>query len=134
MIQRRDPWVSLAAISGLLAVAAGAFAAHAVKDAAARELLRTGAAYQSVHALAAIVVSLASDRLRASGRRAPPLFLAGTAFFSGSLYALAFGAPRVVGMLTPIGGLLFTAGWATLAWAARDWPAKTVSPPPGKPP
>jgi uncharacterized membrane protein YgdD (TMEM256/DUF423 family) len=48
------------------------------------------------------------------------MFLGGALLFSGSLYALAAGAPRWTGAITPIGGLLFLAGWAVLAWAARD--------------
>jgi uncharacterized membrane protein YgdD (TMEM256/DUF423 family) len=52
-------------------------------------------------------------------RFAPAFFLSGVVLFSGSLYALALGAPRIVGAITPFGGLLFLAGWAILAWAAR---------------
>ena len=54
----------------------------------------------------------------AASRRAAWLFLSGAAVFSFSLYALALGAPRIVGAITPIGGLLLLAGWLTLAWAA----------------
>jgi uncharacterized membrane protein YgdD (TMEM256/DUF423 family) len=53
-------------------------------------------------------------------RFAPAFFLAGVVLFSGSLYAMALGAPRGLGAVTPIGGLCFLAGWAVLAWAARD--------------
>ena len=49
---------------------------------------------------------------------AAPLFLGGVLIFSGSLYAMALGAPRWFGAITPIGGLLFLAGWGVLAWAA----------------
>jgi len=55
-------------------------------------------------------------------RFAPAWFLAGTLLFCGSLYALAFGAPRIVGIVTPFGGLAFMAGWAVLAWAAATSP------------
>jgi uncharacterized membrane protein YgdD (TMEM256/DUF423 family) len=48
----------------------------------------------------------------------PGLFLGGTVLFSGSLYALAFGAPPLMGMVTPFGGLAFLAGWLLLAWRA----------------
>jgi uncharacterized membrane protein YgdD (TMEM256/DUF423 family) len=54
------------------------------------------------------------------GRFAPAFFLAGIVLFSGSLYAMALGAPRWLGAVTPIGGLCFLAGWAALGWAARD--------------
>ena len=52
-------------------------------------------------------------------RLAPAWFLGGSLLFSGSLYALALGAPRWTAIVTPFGGLLFLAGWAVLAWAAR---------------
>jgi uncharacterized membrane protein YgdD (TMEM256/DUF423 family) len=111
-------WIRLAALSGFVAVAAGAFAAHGVTDPAARDLLRTGAQYQMVHALGVLACAALFG---AQARRAtwvPASFLAGTLLFSGSLYALALGAPRLIGVVTPLGGLLFLAGWATLAWSA----------------
>ena len=107
-------WVRLAAISGAVSVAAGAFAAHSVRDPSARELLRTGATYEATHALAA----LAAVSLGRASSLAPALFLGGTVLFSGSLYALALGAPRVMGAITPIGGLGFIAGWAVFALQA----------------
>jgi uncharacterized membrane protein YgdD (TMEM256/DUF423 family) len=106
-------WLTLAALLGFACVAAGAFAAHGMTDPKAQELLRTGALYGFVHVLA----TFAAAQLRA--RWAPPLFLGGTLLFSGSLFAVAFGAPRIVGAITPIGGLAFLAGWLVLAWAAR---------------
>jgi uncharacterized membrane protein YgdD (TMEM256/DUF423 family) len=109
-------WMTLAAASGLVSVAAGAFAAHALVDPSAKELMRTGADYEMTHALATLACAALSD-IAPRARFAPALFLAGSALFSGSLYALAFGAPRIVGAITPFGGLLFLAGWATLAWA-----------------
>jgi uncharacterized membrane protein YgdD (TMEM256/DUF423 family) len=109
-------WTSLAAISGFVAVAAGAFAAHGVTDPTAKELLRTGSNYELAHALATLIcAALATAMPRA--RFAPALFLGGSVLFSGSLYALALGAPRMVGAVTPFGGLAFLAGWAVLAWA-----------------
>jgi uncharacterized membrane protein YgdD (TMEM256/DUF423 family) len=114
-------WATLAAISGFIAVAAGAFAAHGVRDPMGRELLRTGSTYEFMHALATLAcVALAGAMPRA--RFAPAFFLGGTLLFSGSLYALAFGAPRMVGIVTPFGGLAFLAGWAVLAWAAATSP------------
>jgi uncharacterized membrane protein YgdD (TMEM256/DUF423 family) len=107
----------LAAVSGFLSVAIGAFAAHGISDPRAHELIDTGARYQLVHALAALV-ALTLWRSTARARHAPALFLAGSVLFSGSLYALAFDAPRWVGPITPLGGLLFLGGWAVLAWAA----------------
>jgi uncharacterized membrane protein YgdD (TMEM256/DUF423 family) len=115
--------VRLAALSGFLAVAFGAFAAHGARDARAAELLHTGSLYQMTHALAVFgwlaIRQIGKD---GAGSKAdittPVLFLSGTALFSGSLYALAFGAPRILGMVTPFGGLCFLAGWLLLAWRA----------------
>jgi uncharacterized membrane protein YgdD (TMEM256/DUF423 family) len=115
--------VRLAAFSGFLAVAFGAFAAHGAKDARAAELLHTGSLYQMIHALAvfgwlAVRQITNNEPGGKTGLTSPALFLIGTVLFSGSLYALAFGAPRVLGMVTPFGGLCFLAGWLLLAWRA----------------
>jgi uncharacterized membrane protein YgdD (TMEM256/DUF423 family) len=109
----------LAALSGFLAVAIGAFATHGITDLHARELIDTGARYQFLHTFA-MLAGLMFWRSwgAARARHAPGLFLSGIVLFCGSLYGLAFGAPRAVGAITPIGGLLFLAGWAVLAWAA----------------
>lgn len=112
--------VRLAALSGFLAVAFGAFAAHGARDARAAELLHTGSLYQMTHALA-VFGWLAVRQVSKNGAggkadlTAPVLFLSGTVLFSGSLYALAFDAPRILGMVTPFGGLCFLAGWLLLA-------------------
>ncbi|MEO8813124.1 MAG: DUF423 domain-containing protein [Caulobacteraceae bacterium] len=106
--------MTLAPASGLIGVLAGAFAAHGVSDPVARSWLETGARYELIHALA---TAACAAFVNAGGRRArlaPGLFLAGTVLFSGSLYAMAFGAPRWLGAVTPLGGLLFIAGWAVL--------------------
>ncbi len=114
----RTIWIRLAAVSGLVSVAAGAFAAHGVSDPAAREWLRTGASYEAIHALGALLCISLFGAAGGLARRVPAMFLAGTALFSGSLYAMALGAPHWLGAITPLGGLLFMAGWASLAWAA----------------
>jgi uncharacterized membrane protein YgdD (TMEM256/DUF423 family) len=112
-------WLSLAALAGLVCVAAGAFAAHGMTDPRAQELLRTGSVYGFVHVLATFAAAaLAPAGLRRPGLPAA-LFLGGVLLFSGSLYALAFGAPRAMGLVTPFGGLSFLAGWLALAWSAR---------------
>lgn len=106
----------LAALSGALAVAAGAFAAHGASGQAA-EWLKTGAHYQLIHAVAALVA------LRMGERISPWLFVAGGALFAGTLYAMAFGAPRWFGAITPIGGVALIAGWLCLALTAWRRPA-----------
>jgi uncharacterized membrane protein YgdD (TMEM256/DUF423 family) len=114
-----QPWIRLlAAVSGALAVAMGAFAAHRVDDPAVRELLRTGAVYALVHAAAALA-------LEGRSRWAAPSLAAGGLVFSASLYGLAFGAPRVLGAVTPLGGVLMILGWVLAGWSAlsrRDRP------------
>ena len=102
--------VPLAALSGAIAVGAGAFAAHGVSGKAA-EWLRTGGLYQMVHAVAALAV-LGLPR----GRLAAWLFVSGGGLFAATLYAMAFGAPRWLGAVTPIGGLGMIAGWCVLAF------------------
>jgi uncharacterized membrane protein YgdD (TMEM256/DUF423 family) len=111
-------WLTLAALAGFVCVAAGAFAAHGISDPRAQELLRTGSLYSFVHVLATLACVPLIQAGAARARFAPPLFLGGTLLFSGSLFALALGAPRIVGVVTPFGGLAFLAGWLVLAWAA----------------
>ena len=110
----------LAAALGLLCVATGAFAAHGLNDPRAQGWMRTGAEYGFVHVLA----SLACLPLMQAGARraalAAPFFLAGAVVFTGTLSAMALGAPLWLGAITPIGGVLFMIGWGVLAWAARD--------------
>jgi uncharacterized membrane protein YgdD (TMEM256/DUF423 family) len=120
----RRLWMTLAALSGFVSVAAGAFAAHGLTDRAS-EVMRTGATYEFMHAMATFACAIFMQLGAPRARFAPAFFLSGTVLFSGSLYALALGAPRWTGIVTPFGGLLFLAGWAVLAWAARavDQPA-----------
>jgi uncharacterized membrane protein YgdD (TMEM256/DUF423 family) len=115
----RRNWMTLAALGGFIAVAVGAFAAHGVTDPRAQELLRTGAMYGFMHAMATFACAIFMQVGAPRARFAPAFFLSGVLLFSGSLYAMAFGAPRWVGAVTPIGGLCFLTGWAVLAWAAR---------------
>ncbi len=110
--------LTLAALSGFLAVAFGAFAAHGVSDLKAVEWLKTGAHYQLIHALAVFACAVVARRGAQPMRWAPALFLIGSLLFSGSLYAMAFGAPRWFGAITPLGGLCFLAGWLLLARAS----------------
>ena len=126
-LARRD-WMMLAALSGLMSVAVGAFAAHGVHDLRTAELLKTGASYQFMHSMATFACATFMQIGAYRARFAPAFFLPGIALFSGSLYAFALGAPHWIGLATPLGGLLFMGGWITLAWASRtiDRPAQTV--------
>lgn len=116
------PWMAAAAVLGFLAVAFGAFAAHGITDPKAKEWMHTGANYAFMHALAVFASGFALSQGARTARFAPPLFLAGAVIFSGSLAAMALGGPRWLGAITPIGGTLFLAGWAVLAWALARKP------------
>ncbi|MDX5331095.1 MAG: DUF423 domain-containing protein [Caulobacteraceae bacterium] len=115
-------WLGLAAIGGLLAVAMGAFGAHGAADDQARGWLTTGATYLMTHSLAVFAAAFVCAHGGRLARHAPPVFLAGAVVFSGSLFAMAMGAPRILGAVTPVGGLLFMAGWIVLAIAALQAP------------
>lgn len=112
--------MTLAALGGFVAVAVGAFAAHGVQDPKAAEWLRTGATYGFMHTMATFACATFMNIGARSARLAPAFFLSGVVLFSGSLYAMALGAPRWLGMVTPIGGLMFLIGWGILAWSARQ--------------
>ena len=101
--------IRLSALSGGLAVIAGAFGAHGVSGAPA-EWLKTGGEYEMVHALAAIAAVQLGNRVAAI------LFLGGSVLFAATLYAMALGAPHWLGIVTPVGGLGMIAGWLLLAW------------------
>jgi uncharacterized membrane protein YgdD (TMEM256/DUF423 family) len=118
MIWTRRTWITLAACTGFLSVAIGAFAAHGVSDIQAKEWLRLAATYGFMHALASVASATFMQIGARRARFAPAFFLPGVVFFSGSLTAMALGAPRWLGAVTPIGGLLFLIGWAVLVWAA----------------
>lgn len=115
-------WIALGAGYGFLAVALGAFGAHALKARLAPDLLavwRTGVEYQMYHALALLLLGLlarqgATTALNAGGA----CFALGIVLFSGSLYALALSGVRVLGAITPLGGALLLAGWLCVLVAA----------------
>jgi uncharacterized membrane protein YgdD (TMEM256/DUF423 family) len=111
-------WMVLAALSGLMAVAAGAFGAHGVADPQAKSWLQTGAQYQLIHALAVFACVMLWRLGGTTAQIAAWLFLAGGLLFAGSLYLMALGAPRALGAVTPVGGVLLILGWAALAWTA----------------
>lgn len=115
-------FVVIGALSGMVAVVAGAFGGHALKARLAPDLLAVfeiGVRYQMYHALALLACGWAVARFPGSAAAwAGWLFLAGTVIFSGSLYALALTGVRALGAVTPIGGVAFIAGWLALALAA----------------
>lgn len=83
------------------------------------EVFETGARYQMYHAIALLGVAWVASRWPGSLSTASGwFFVAGTVLFSGSLYAMALTGVRVLGAITPIGGICFIAGWVCLAIAA----------------
>ena len=115
----------LVGIAGASAVVLGAFGAHALRgvvDDHGLEIWHTGVEYHFWHALAlfAAVIGLPAGRARSA---AVVLFALGIVLFSGSLYALAVGAPRLVGLVTPVGGVAFIAGWIAAGMSLRVVPA-----------
>jgi len=110
--------VAAAALVGLLSVAFGAFAAHGMSDHKAIDWLKTASQYAAVHALAVLAVAGLARGGFAVVRGTTVAFLVGVVVFSGSLVAMAFGAPRWFGAITPIGGLAFMVGWALVGFSA----------------
>lgn len=114
----KSPLLAAGAINAAVAVAAGAFAAHGLRarlEPRALEIFETGARYHMYHALGMILCALVA----ASGaRNAGWLLQGGIVVFCGSLYALALTDIKILGAITPIGGLAFLAGWIWLAWSA----------------
>ncbi len=115
----------LASAGVLLALATllGAFGAHVLRTELSLDRLNvylSADRYQFFQSLGLLGVGLAARQLDAALLRwAAALLLAGILFFCGSLYALTFGAPQALGLLTPLGGLLLIAGW--ISFAAAMW-------------
>ena len=115
-------WSSVGAILLALAVIIGAFGAHALQgrlDAYLKGVYETGVMYHFFHALGLLVVSFLPRIGALSAPRAGwvcALLLTGVLLFSGSLYALAISGVRVLGAVTPFGGLAFIAAWVLLAY------------------
>jgi uncharacterized membrane protein YgdD (TMEM256/DUF423 family) len=112
--------LALAGLLLALATGFGAFGAHALKAHLASDPLQvyeTAVRYHFLNSLGLLGIGLALRSQDGSLLRwAAVLVLLGIVLFSGSLYALTFGAPRIFGVVTPVGGLLLIAGW--LAFAA----------------
>lgn len=122
-----DRWmVAIGALAGFVAVAMGAFAAHALAGQAAPAALGwidTGARYGAIHAVALLAVALLAER-----RRSRPLaltiaaggFIVGSVLFSGTLYVMGLSGSRGLAGVVPVGGIAFLVGWLGLAAYALD--------------
>ncbi len=107
-------------LSAFIAVALGAFAAHILKQKLSTEMFavfEVGVRYHFYHALALFIVAFAINQYpNANLSLAGWLFSVGTLLFSGSLYALSLTEIKILGAITPIGGVCVLAGWLWLAW------------------
>lgn len=115
-------FIRLGAVAGFVGVALGAFGAHALRARLSADHLavfETGVRYQLVHALALVLVGVLIGRRPARLTTAAGwCFTVGIVIFSGSLYVLSITGTTAVGVVTPLGGLFFLAGWACLALTA----------------
>lgn len=105
------------ALLGLLGVAMGAFGAHGLRDSVSTrdlEIWQTGAHYQQLHAAVLVALGLLGRPARALSVAAT-LLVVGVVIFSGTLYAMVLGGPRILGAITPLGGLCLMTGWAAIA-------------------
>ena len=115
-------WIRVAAIVGFVGVACGAFGAHALRARLTPDQLaawQTAVHYQLVHGVVLLALGLYGAATSRPLGPAPWLFAAGIVGFSGSIYGLVLGGWRILGPVTPIGGLALIAGWVALLWLAR---------------
>jgi len=110
-------WIVVAAISGALAVAAGAFGAHGLRARVSPEQLdawATACQYHLLHSVVLLALALYAAEAGKAIRLPASLFTAGMVLFSGSIYLLVLTPYRWLGPITPVGGTLLIAGWLSL--------------------
>jgi len=116
--------IPVGALNAFIAVAAGAFAAHGLKDILSVEYIntfKTAADYQMMHGLGLILIGIlnkqSNSRCTSRGNAAAATFMfIGIILFSGSLYLLTLTGTKWLGMVTPFGGICFLIAWLTLAF------------------
>ncbi len=111
--------LTLTALSGFITVALGAFGAHALKDTLdtyGHSLWNKAVLYQMFHTAALLALTTMGRQSKIRWQFSAAAFLIGILLFSGSLYLLALTGNRMLGMVTPFGGLAFLSGWAALFW------------------
>lgn len=114
-------WIAIAAVNLAIAVALGAFGAHGLKKMVGEQQLMwwsTATDYFFIHALGLLMIGIILKLKLVEASTSAILLQAGIVIFCGSLYAMTLGAPKWFGAITPIGGVLFIAGWAWLAYKA----------------
>jgi uncharacterized membrane protein YgdD (TMEM256/DUF423 family) len=115
-------WIIVAALSGAVAVVAGAFGAHGLRVRVSPEQLSawtTASQYHLLHSVVLLAIALYAAQSGVSIRLQGSLFSGGVVLFAGSIYLLVLTEQRWLGPITPIGGLLLIAGWVSLLWLAR---------------
>lgn len=118
MLDGMNRWVKIAAVSGALAVALGAFGAHGLKSHVTSEGLetwKTAAHYHLIHSAVLLVLGLASEKLLWPKR----LMLVGMCIFAGSLYIYVLSGVKFFAIITPLGGLSLILGWINLVFGER---------------
>ena len=111
-------WIIMGSLHMALAVILGAFAAHALKSMLneySTDIYKTGNFYHFIHALALIMVGVLQQQFDLDLTISGFSFFIGMVLFSGSLYSIALTGVKGLGVITPIGGLLFIIGWAYMA-------------------
>ena len=119
-----NKYTKIGALTAMLSVVLGAFGAHLLEDrltSDAMDVYETAVQYHMFHAVGILLIALLMERLPSQKLAiwAARLLLVGIVLFSGSLYALALSGVKVLGAITPIGGVAFIAGWICMALAAR---------------
>ena len=116
-------WIAIAAVSGMLAVVAGAFGAHGLKARLTPDQLEswsTAAQYHLLHSVVLLALALYATSSGKTIKVPAGLFSAGMLLFSGSIYLLLLTKMRWLGPITPIGGLLLILGWLSLVRVGQD--------------
>jgi len=119
----KSMWIFVAAVSGALAVMAGAFGAHSLRERVAIEQVQSWATASQYHLLHSVVLLVLALYAAQSGRDVQwpaILFTVGIVLFSGSIYLLVLTPLKWLGPVTPIGGFFLIAGWLSLLLLARS--------------
>lgn len=115
-------WIVVAALSGAVAVMAGAFGAHGLRARVTADQLAawtTASHYHLLHSVVLLAIALYATRTGTTVKLQGSLFSLGIVLFAGSIYLLVLTGQKWLGPITPIGGLCLIAGWVSLLWLAR---------------